>query len=806
MIFCRKYIRICIIDTVKEVTVIKLFKTLLVLIPCLLITVLVIVAFPEKDKYIIDLEGDLDAYEDPKLVNNSDIGFFYKNDQLYEHRQQKKADKTNVIKMSENIVTTDFTKENISIVPDKKNTYTGPHNVVLTSEGVQEYVEATEVGYTLKGGKQVAKEDTFEIILETGLFGKTPAIPHKVEQVNKYYAAFTQQVQDIYFEFTSSNEFASIKVSELKGRVEYTLLDSTMKPLKNGWNNSKSEIEIQYKGRSAAKYYLKLSGSYSKELTPFCVEIPSDNNEWMWQMVYASIGKTTSGTFDYYGDEDFFVLPKQITDNINKSILKFTEIAADANVVIYDNKRNILAQYVYKKDDTNMVSLYSLKNAYAISVYSYEQKNTKAKYSFVLEYIDTLILDIQTYGFALSPGYSDKEDYYTASVSSLDGKQITEIMTTIPSAKTQIKVTQQCGYEYIAKEGENLNLAPGRNVISISFTVDDLSRTIEIVVSHRANEVYYGFTTDGEKIFIVDDKTKDNHVQIQKSDGKYEWIKRSKVFSYIETTMPDSYKKQINALQKKHPQWKFTFVKTGFDFKEYVDSQDRIEGKTPVSTINSKRATREQIEYYVDPRNFLDEKNIFMFEKQTYTKGIYSSTGMESIWVELPAAELSEKTFVSYFTEAGQSAGISPYFITARAQLESGNGTSKLALGTITGCEGYYNFYGINAINTNPSAGGEFAKENNWNTKRKAVIEGAAWVKNQYIGCMQYSAYFMKYSFIPTRLWHQYMTDIAAPSKDAKNYYTAHLTGGTLDSQIEFVIPVFDNMPEPETEIKTETK
>ena len=184
-----------------------------------------------------------------------------------------------------------------------------------------------------------------------------------------------------------------------------------------------------------------------------------------------------------------------------------------------------------------------------------------------------------------------------------------------------------------------------------------------------------------------------------------------------------------------------------------------------------------------------------MFEKQTYTEGVYSTAGIKSIWSEKEEAILSEDTFVSYFTEAGKSTGLSTYFLTARAALESGHGTSKLALGQITGCEGFYNFYGINATNANPSGGGTFAKEHGWNTRRKAIIEGAAWIKNQYIGCMQYNAYFMKFSFVPTRLWHQYMTDLKAPMLSARDYYKAHANGGTLNDAIEFVIPVFDNMP-----------
>jgi beta-N-acetylglucosaminidase len=793
-----RQIRIILVTLRKEeADIIKLFKTLLVLIPCLLIAVLIIVAIPEKDFYILDVEGDLDAYEDPKLVNNSDIGFFYKNEQLYEYRKQKKPDKVNVIKMTENVVTaTDFTKQDVSITPSADTNYTGPTNILMTGGQIKEFISENESHFILKGGASVPKADAFKIILDTGVWGSNPGVSHRIEQVSKYYASFTQKLQSMYFEFTSGNEFASIRLSGLAESVEYVLLDSDLKPLKNGVAAKGSTVDVQYKGRTSATYYLKVTGTYSENLKPFCVELPSDNNEWMWQMAYAQKDAVIEGKIDYYGDEDFFLLPPEITENPDKSVIAFTNTPADMNVTVYDKDKKVIAQYLKKADSTAPLSLYALKDAYAVSVYSFDGKASGESYGFVISHINTFVLDIQTYGFALSPKYSDEENYYTAQIATLEDKQITEVMMAVPNIPVKITVTQQCGYSYEAKQGENLKLAPGRNKVTVSFKMGELTRDVTIVISHRANEVFYSYTTGGKKVFIVDDKTEQGRVLIQKENGEYEWMKRSELYTYVKTDMPASYKEKIEALQAKYPNWKFTFVKTGYDFNSYVDYQNGYDDSgTPLATVNGKKAPREDIAYAVNPANFLDEKNIFMFEKQTYTDGIYALRGMESIWAEKEEAVLPESAYVSYFAEAGKSVGISPYFITARAALESGHGTSKLARGEITGYEGYYNFYGIDAVNSNPSKGGQRAKTENWNTRRRAIIEGAAWIKDGYIGNMQYSAYFMKFCFIKPVIWHQYMTDIKAPQKDALSYYTAHANGGSLSEAIEFVIPVFDNMP-----------
>lgn len=792
----------------KEAIKIKLFKTLLILIPCLILAVLVIVALPKKEKVVIDIEGDLDAFDEPTFVTNSDMSFFYKKDQLSTYREQRRAEKATYFKMSENIVTTDFTKNEISMLPDLSQVYSGSHSMVYYDGQPVEYTAVTNTGYILKSGQEVSFENAFEIFLNDGIFGSSVNIPHKIERGKTYYAAFTCQPESIYFEINSDNEFVSIQLGGLSGRVEYTLLDSAMNPIKNGWNNSNETLEVQYKGRGAAKYYLKLTGYYQDELKPFYVKLPFDNNEWQWQMVYSDLNAINSGTFDYYGDEDYFLLPPSVTENMNKSVLCFTKADFDINVVIYDKNRNVIGQYVYIPGQTDVISMYGLENAYAVSLYSYNGDSSGSQYSFVLEHTEISVLDIETYGFSLSPEFSEDNDYYTAVVSSLSEKKITDVMYSAKDADISITVTQQSGLVSTAALGENLNLAPGRNTVVLKIQSNGIMHEIVIVISDKTYDLSYGYiinsavkvyenaTTGSSVIATLSRSTKvlilnENidsgfvHIQLCSGDkiGSYGYVRKNDIFAgYEQTVMPESYASYINALKQQHPNWKFTFVKTGYDFNSYVASQLGAS-----SVLGNRQATLDEIKYYVDPRNFLNEQSIFMFEKQTYDESVYSRQGVLSIW--------NDQTFADYILDGAASTGLSPYFITARAALESGRGTSALATGTIPGYEGYYNFYGIGAIDTNPSNGAVYAKNYNWNSKRKAIIEGAAWVKSQYISCQQYSIYFMKFSFVPNRTWHQYMTDIAAPYKDAQNYYKAHKAGGTLDNEIEFVIPVFENMP-----------
>jgi len=174
---------------VKAVIRVKLFKTLLFVIPCLLIAVLVIVAIPRPENYIYDEEGDLEAFDEPTFVTNSDMGFFYKKNQLTTYRKQKQPDKVYNVVMSENIVTTDFTKNEVSILPDVKNSYTESKNVVLWNGGIHEYITKNDKMYTLKGGAEVAAEEAFEIILAEGddmmnTYSLIECNPEKLSDIN----------------------------------------------------------------------------------------------------------------------------------------------------------------------------------------------------------------------------------------------------------------------------------------------------------------------------------------------------------------------------------------------------------------------------------------------------------------------------------------------------------------------------------------------------------------------------------------------------------------------------------------------
>ncbi|MDO5732258.1 MAG: hypothetical protein Q4P72_00555 [Eubacteriales bacterium] len=103
---------------------------------------------------------------------------------------------------------------------------------------------------------------------------------------------------------------------------------------------------------------------------------------------------------------------------------------------------------------------------------------------------------------------------------------------------------------------------------------------------------------------------------------------------------PESYKPYLRALHRDHPKWKFEAVELAADFEASVESECSIDGRnlivpsahTPGSQAMAKNQkvydgggyvsiNREATAYFLDPRNFLHEEEIFQFESMAAGEG-----------------------------------------------------------------------------------------------------------------------------------------------------------------------------------------
>ena len=111
---------------------------------------------------------------------------------------------------------------------------------------------------------------------------------------------------------------------------------------------------------------------------------------------------------------------------------------------------------------------------------------------------------------------------------------------------------------------------------------------------------------------------------------------------------PDSYKPYLRYIHSIHSNWTFTPMKTNYDFNEGVTTENRISSIEISSglcgepyTVTEKGwcvSTREAVAFFLDPRNFLNETYIFMFENlgfkeidESLIKGVLSGTFMDNI-------------------------------------------------------------------------------------------------------------------------------------------------------------------------------
>ena len=137
--------------------------------------------------------------------------------------------------------------------------------------------------------------------------------------------------------------------------------------------------------------------------------------------------------------------------------------------------------------------------------------------------------------------------------------------------------------------------------------------------------------------------------------------------------------------------------------------------------------------------------------------------------------------------------------------------------GTYPGYEGYYNFFNYGANDTgDPIANGlEFAKEKGWTNPYKSILGGAQLIGTSYINVGQNTSYFFKFDVVGDSILkasdgqknvstssffsHQYMTNIMDPYSQSSSVYNMYAANGNLDASLNFIIPVYENMPEKTT-------
>lgn len=280
---------------------------------------------------------------------------------------------------------------------------------------------------------------------------------------------------------------------------------------------------------------------------------------------------------------------------------------------------------------------------------------------------------------------------------------------------------------------------------------------------------------------------------------------------------PQSYKAGLNALAAKHPEWVFVAFDTNVKWdsavsNEMKDNRSWIEGSANSAYVNKDEpkggnwylATKKGVEYYMDPRNFLDNDHVFMFEILTYNSSYQNTSFIQDMFASsfmkgtVPDDDENRK-YSQMFVDIGKSLKVSPVHLGARVLQEQGYSGSDMVSGTYSGYKGYYNFFNVGASGTGTAAlesGLKRAKEEGWNTRYKSIYGGANVVTKNYIQAGQNNLYLEKWDFVGTPYTHQYMQNIRAPYYEAAKIKSVYSKAGVMDSAFVFRIPVFSDMKE----------
>lgn len=314
---------------------------------------------------------------------------------------------------------------------------------------------------------------------------------------------------------------------------------------------------------------------------------------------------------------------------------------------------------------------------------------------------------------------------------------------------------------------------------------------------------------------------------------------------------PDSYIPYLVKLHELHPNWIFNPIQTNLDWNTFVNLESgnnaviinylndilwNLYQFAPLGEKDWYKTTDGVNAFYLDPRNFLTEKFIFMFESLTYEygtegKGTYNREDEQSkkyyntLTSLLGSSYSNTDEYKNWFIGAGYNANVSPVYLASLSFQEGpmSNQNNASILGTHStlyydgdnayNVNGYYNFFNINAYwhgNNSPTtsalayACGPACNYNAsynrpWDTKEKAIYGGAQWIGDGYISNGQNTMYFKKFNSSPNSPAgagaHQYQTNITAPCSESVKEYNAYKNTNTLDNNFKFDIPIYNNMP-----------
>lgn len=343
--------------------------------------------------------------------------------------------------------------------------------------------------------------------------------------------------------------------------------------------------------------------------------------------------------------------------------------------------------------------------------------------------------------------------------------------------------------------------------------------------------------------------------------------------SLVSAGFPQDYATPLTELHLLHPNWNFVPLLISeinetytWDYVIEQETKDPQTNLTPASnTYKAYRhptntelydagyyqASPDTVKYFMDPRNFLNETDIFQF----YDLAADPSAELEEINAVLHGTFMADEilengmSYAAYFRAVGEELGINPVYLAAKVRQEQGGiGNSPVISGKcgdllagyyknqtqtsesgnqiltpssgyteeeLLALNGYYNLFNVKASGTglfkiyynamnravqgSEEKSADWGGSPSWNTKWKSLWGGASLLKKNYIDRYQSTVYLQKFNVdgraADRNFWGQYMQNVSGAMTESKSIFSAFASVDALDSACTFLIPVYKNMP-----------
>ena len=281
----------------------------------------------------------------------------------------------------------------------------------------------------------------------------------------------------------------------------------------------------------------------------------------------------------------------------------------------------------------------------------------------------------------------------------------------------------------------------------------------------------------------------------------------------INDSLYPGFKSQLKQLQKTYPN--ITVLYTDLDWNTVINNEHKyVHGRNlvPISSSdvwicqeckNSGKkydsglycASEEAVRYVMDPRNYLNTKDIFQFQKLNKDMGTTTSEISKILQIEQVNYLKNDADAINAFVQAAKNNNLNAYHLVTRVIQEQGrSGTTALSSGlgyTGNGLTNYgYGFYNLFSIGATRNSSDpvykiytnalDRAAIEGWNTRAKSISGGGKFVGNTYIDVGQNTLYLQKFSVYDNGklYWHQYMQNLFGAQNEAKIMYSLYQTTG----------------------------